>query len=853
MFRYRRYRVFLAFAFFAVFALYKLGNSGASWREAASSAAGLKSGVDHAHQVDTKPAPGLARESESLKLEIAAATILQPLQTPPPVKMPPPRPTSSVAVAENEQKPTIPTPIHPQPHVAPPNVGNGFAMSTSIEQIHWTRLPEHFPVASKSLIKLPSGDPKPIPKIQFKFEAEDAATKADRLVKLDIIRDVFKKSWSGYREHAWLHDELRPMSGSYRDPFANWGATLVDALDTLWIMGMKDEFEEAARAVDEIDFTTTSRADIPLFETTIRYLGGLVAAYDISGKKYKNLLDKAVQLAEVLISAFDTPNRMPETYYYWRPQFASQSHRASTRVVLAEIGSLSMEFTRLAQLTGEHKYYDAIARITDHLEDFQNNTRLPGMWPTYLDASGCGRVYADMPSQEPLRAPEGLPLDNIVANVEATKPTPTQKLSTDGKKFVPLNLPDPIVLSNVELTEGKDPTVPRTNGKSTVRSWKGDSLEKRQLDIDLNAPPKVALDADISSSTESAIPIAPECVPQGFVSSSDYGREEFTLGGMSDSTYEYLPKEYLLLGGQVEKYRTMYEQSMDVVKEHLIFRPMLPSDDDILFCGKLHVPSTVDDRKIGDLESENAHLTCFAGGMFGMGAKLFDRPEDLEIAKKLTEGCVWSYDMTASGIMPESFEVAPCESLRECTWNETAYWEILDPRSEYRLQNYKDQLKTYEQQLKSASSWYEAQLAAMTLSPKLATDEMIKVEPTQTPIHADTLERRQLAGLNDVSDIIAIPSPASGNRQNIDSITNSEVKGDESPPTKVQPKSNIANVPSLPSPTLPAFPMLYSPNPPMNHKEYVHNRIQEERLPKGITRIGARNYILRYVSLHLQT
>lgn len=355
----------------------------------------------------------------------------------------------------------------------------------------------------------------------------------------------------------------------------------------------------------------------------------------------------------------------------------------------------------------------------------------------------------------------------------------------------------------------------------------------------------MALDADISSSTESAIPIAPECVPQGFVSSSDYGREEFTLGGMSDSTYEYLPKEYLLLGGQVEKYRTMYEQSMDVVKEHLIFRPMLPSDDDILFCGKLHVPSTVDDRKIGDLESENAHLTCFAGGMFGMGAKLFDRPEDLEIAKKLTEGCVWSYDMTASGIMPESFEVAPCESLRECTWNETAYWEILDPRSEYRLQNYKDQLKTYEQQLKSASSWYEAQLAAMTLSPKLATDEMIKVEPTQTPIHADTLERRQLAGLNDVSDIIAIPSPASGNRQNIDSITNSEVKGDESPPTKVQPKSNIANVPSLPSPTLPAFPMLYSPNPPMNHKEYVHNRIQEERLPKGITRIGARNYILR--------
>jgi mannosyl-oligosaccharide alpha-1,2-mannosidase len=56
-----------------------------------------------------------------------------------------------------------------------------------------------------------------------------------------------------------------------------------------------------------------------LFETTIRYLGGLLAAYDISDKKYPNLLNKAVELAEILISAFDTPNRMPETYYYWRP------------------------------------------------------------------------------------------------------------------------------------------------------------------------------------------------------------------------------------------------------------------------------------------------------------------------------------------------------------------------------------------------------------------------------------------------------------------------------------------------------------------------------------------------------
>ncbi|KAJ4365740.1 hypothetical protein N0V83_008360 [Neocucurbitaria cava] len=842
MFRYRRYRVFLAFAFIAVFALYKFGTSGASWREAASHAAGLKSEAENAPQVDTKPRPAVAHETRSPKLDIAVANSQQPLQTPPPVKERP-QPSSSPVVTRKQQKPTVPTPIRPRPpHARPNHPGHGDALSTSIEAVHWTKLPEHFPVPSNSLIRLPSGKTKPMPKIQFQFKPEDAATKADRLSKLEAIRGVFKKSWSGYKEYAWLHDELRPESGTYRDPFANWGATLVDALDTLWIMGMKEEFEEAAKAVDTIDFTTTPRADIPLFETTIRYLGGLVGAYDISGKKYKNLLDKAVELAEILISAFDTPNRMPETYYYWRPQFASQRHRASTRVVLAEIGSLSMEFTRLAQLTGDDKYYDAIARITDYLEEFQNYTRLPGMWPTYLDASGCGKVYVDLASQEPLVAQADL----LAEESREDTPTTTELLSPEGKKYVPLNLPDPIVLTpNRAPSENHDSTVPGTAAKDKIRDWNDDPLEKRQLDIDLDEPPTIAPDAAKTSSAKAAVPTPPECVAQGFVSTSDYGREEFTLGGMSDSTYEYLTKEYLLLGGHVEKYRTMYEQSMDVVKEHLIFRPMLPHGDDILFSGKLNVPSNVDDTKVGDLEHENAHLTCFAGGMFGMGAKLFDRPEDLEIAKKLTEGCVWSYDMTASGIMPESFEVARCESMKECAWNETAYWEVLDPRSEYRLQNYKEQLKGYKKQLVSASSWYEAQLAAMTASPSPSADAIFETQATPTLFYADTLDKRQLADLEDDMDVAVTPAPSVPIRQDRESVMGGEPEEGEGPPTKVQPTLDIEEVALQPSLTLPAFPMLYSPKPPLSHEEYVQSRIKEERLPTGVTRIGARNYILR--------
>ena len=89
------------------------------------------------------------------------------------------------------------------------------------------------------------------------------------------------------------------------------------------------------------------------------------------------------------MGSFDTPNRMPITFYLWKPTFASQPHRAKTRVVLAELGSLSVEFTRLAQITKESKYYDAIARITNEFEIWQNHTRLPGLWPLKVDASGC--------------------------------------------------------------------------------------------------------------------------------------------------------------------------------------------------------------------------------------------------------------------------------------------------------------------------------------------------------------------------------------------------------------------------------------------------------------------------------
>jgi mannosyl-oligosaccharide alpha-1,2-mannosidase len=115
-----------------------------------------------------------------------------------------------------------------------------------------------------------------------------------------------------------MHDEVMPLSKKSRDHFGGWGASLVDSLDTLWIMGMEKDFAIAVAALEKIDLTTTPMDVLNVFETTIRYLGGLLAAHDLCQGKYPVLLNKSMQLGEMLYMAFDTPNRMPVTRWYWR-------------------------------------------------------------------------------------------------------------------------------------------------------------------------------------------------------------------------------------------------------------------------------------------------------------------------------------------------------------------------------------------------------------------------------------------------------------------------------------------------------------------------------------------------------
>jgi mannosyl-oligosaccharide alpha-1,2-mannosidase len=115
-----------------------------------------------------------------------------------------------------------------------------------------------------------------------------------------------------------MKDKLSPISSNSLNRFGGWAAALVDSLDSLWIMDMKTEFEEAVESVKDIDFTTIDEDELNIFETTIRYLGGLLAAFDLSGRKHPVLFNKAAELGDMLYAAFDTPNRMPITRWHWK-------------------------------------------------------------------------------------------------------------------------------------------------------------------------------------------------------------------------------------------------------------------------------------------------------------------------------------------------------------------------------------------------------------------------------------------------------------------------------------------------------------------------------------------------------
>uniref|UniRef100_A0A8C5NC48 alpha-1,2-Mannosidase n=1 Tax=Gouania willdenowi TaxID=441366 RepID=A0A8C5NC48_GOUWI len=196
----------------------------------------------------------------------------------------------------------------------------------------------------------------------------------------EAVREAFRHAWRGYKDFAWGHDELRPISKSYSEWFG-LGLTLIDALDTMWIMGLKEEFEEAkAWVASELSFNRN--VDVNLFESTIRILGGLLSTYHLTGDTL--FLDKAKDIGSRLMPAFNTPSKIPYSDVNIGKGTAHPPRWTSDSTV-AEVTSIQLEFRELSRLTQEPQYQASVAEIMQQVHKLDG--KLDGLVPMFINTN----------------------------------------------------------------------------------------------------------------------------------------------------------------------------------------------------------------------------------------------------------------------------------------------------------------------------------------------------------------------------------------------------------------------------------------------------------------------------------
>uniref|UniRef100_UPI00398EE898 mannosyl-oligosaccharide 1,2-alpha-mannosidase IA-like isoform X2 n=1 Tax=Pristiophorus japonicus TaxID=55135 RepID=UPI00398EE898 len=217
-----------------------------------------------------------------------------------------------------------------------------------------------------------------LPHLEARTEPADRDVRSHR----EKVKEMMKFAWDNYRQYAWGTNELKPLSknGHASGLFGGLqGATIVDSLDTLFIMGLQEEYREAKEWVENnLDFNVNG--EVSLFEVTIRFVGGLLSAYYLTGDELFKI--KAIELGEKLLPAFNTPTGIPWALINLRSGVGRNWGWASGgSSILAEFGTLHLEFVHLSEVSGNPKFAEKVMTVRKVL----NRLEKPhGLYPNYL-------------------------------------------------------------------------------------------------------------------------------------------------------------------------------------------------------------------------------------------------------------------------------------------------------------------------------------------------------------------------------------------------------------------------------------------------------------------------------------
>lgn len=158
----------------------------------------------------------------------------------------------------------------------------------------------------------------------------------------------------------------------------------MDGLDTLWIMGLTEQFNEGRDWIrDNLDLSGVE-SEMSVFETIIRFVGGLLSCYAFTHDEM--FLKKAVHVTELMLPAFDTPTGLPHSLIKpstgqsrnpWRfPWIYGGSS------ILSEVGSLYLEFHYLSNVTGNQDYVQRGEKVRNLLDSI---AKPEGLYYNYIN------------------------------------------------------------------------------------------------------------------------------------------------------------------------------------------------------------------------------------------------------------------------------------------------------------------------------------------------------------------------------------------------------------------------------------------------------------------------------------
>lgn len=235
-------------------------------------------------------------------------------------------------------------------------------------------------------------------KIQYDFPAGSGGN-AERAA---AVKEAYTFAWDAYSKYANGMDELQPLNASGTNDWYGWGVTVVDAIDTAIVMNLTDIVEQQLAFIQNIDFDTTTYGPVEIFDTSIRYVGGLLASYDLlksgqfpntySQAQVNALLAQAVSLADKIAFGFDSPTGLASTNVNFtsdQPVFGTYTIAATNQTYnatnTASTGTFILEWFRLSDLTGNETYRELSARAESYLVNPSPAPVYPGLVGTEFD------------------------------------------------------------------------------------------------------------------------------------------------------------------------------------------------------------------------------------------------------------------------------------------------------------------------------------------------------------------------------------------------------------------------------------------------------------------------------------